>query len=324
VVFVLLAASPLTGAKRLVPSLVLGLAGAALLLGVRLYSRGGEPERSRPAPIARPSPAVWCVIGLALATFAPTLGWLYHEYTASIWRNPHGIFVPFFAILLARHQLRDDTDGAPAASAWGFAWLLPGCALAVLDAGVRSHFLGLLGLLLALPGLSFLLLGSERTRRIAFPLALCAFMLPLPNGMRDPAYLPTLSADLGAHIAQLLGVSVIRTQTRLELAGGGFIEVSQNCSGLSFFYGGLALAAMCIGVARSWTRRVLLLASPYVLAVVANGVRIGVLLVVSDRIGMEWKFDTPIHGVLGTLAFYAVVVGVYLVSDRQALREALA
>jgi exosortase len=307
-----------------IPSIVLGAIGGAIVLAARLRRRESEDAPVRPAAIAWPSAPVWGVLLLAVATFAPTLAWLYAEFTTSIWRNPHGLFVPFFAILLARHRLRERVDPDPSASAWGFAWLIPACALVVLDAGIRSHYIGLLGLLLALPGLSLLLLGAERTRRIAFPLALCVFLVPLPDGLRDPAHMPSLSAAIGAGLAQGVGVAVVRTGAQLEIAGGRIIEVSQNCSGLSFFYGGLALAVLCTGVARSWPRRLILVAAPYVLAVLANGLRVGALLVIARQIGLDWKYDTPIHGAIGTAAFYAVIGGVWLLSDRRALRESLA
>lgn len=322
-VALLLALSPVTGAKRVIPSLVLGVAGAGLVLGGRLRHRAVEGARSRGAAVAVPGAAVAAVLLGAFALFAPTAAWLYGEYTDSIWRNPHGLFVPLFAVLLARHTLREDADPQPRSSAWGFALLGPACLLVVLDAGIRSHYIALAGLLLALPGLSLLLLGTRRTRRLAFPLLLTAFMIPLPQGLGDPLFLPTLSAEVGRTLVDAMGVPAVRIGTRLQIAGGIAIEVSQNCSGLSFFYGGCALAALCIGVTRSWPRRVALVAAPYLLTALGNGLRVAFLLVAGQRIGLDWKYTTPIHGMIGTGVFLAVMAGIWLLSDRKALREAL-
>jgi exosortase len=322
-VALLLAVSPATGAKRVIPSLVLGACGGLWVLIARLRRRereGVPPQRAALAPVPGP---VWAVGLGALALFASTGVWLYGQYTESIWRNPHGLFVAFFAVLMVRHRLREDPEPEPEASAWGFALLVPGCALAVLDAGIRSHYLSLLGGLLCLPGLALLLLGARRTRRLAFPLAYCLFLFPLPDGLGDPAGLPTLSAELGKQIVQAAGVPVVRIGAYLELASGNIIGVTQNCSGLSIFYSGCALATLCLAATRSAPRRLALLAAPYGLALLGNGVRVAVLLLLDQHAGLEWKYTTPLHGLLGTAVYLSVMAGIWLLSDRRALREAL-
>jgi exosortase len=323
VVALLLALSPVTGAKRVIPSLVLGACGGGIALVDRLRRRAVEGPRPRRAAIAMPTGPVWAVLVCALAVFSPVLVWLYREYTESIWADPQGLFVAFFVVLLVRHRLRDDPDPTPQASAWGFALLLPGCALAVLDAGIRSHYIGLLGLLLALPGLALLLLGTRRTRRLAFPLALCLFLIPVPDGLGNPLDLPTLTSAIGAAIAQAAGMPVALVDTRLELANGVGIEVAQNCSGLSYFYGGCAFAFLCLGVTRSWPRRLALVAAPYGLAALGNGLRIALLVLVGGSVGLEWKLTTPFHGMVGSGIFLSVMAGIWLLSDRRALREEL-
>jgi len=302
---------------------VLGAFGGAIVLVDRLRRRAEEGPRPRRSAIALPTVPVWVALAFSLAAFAPVLTWLYAEYTESIWADPHGLFVALFAILLGRHRLRDDPDPTPQASAWGFALLIPGCALAVLDAGIRSHYIGLLGLLLALPGLALLLLGTPRTRYLAFPLAVCLFLIPLPDGLGDPFFLPTLTSQIGVAITRAVGIPVALVDTRIELANGVGIEVGQNCSGLSYFYSGCALAFVCLGVTRSWPRRLALVAAPYLLAALGNGLRVALLLLVGGTIGLEWKLTTPFHGMVGSGIFLLVMAGIWLVSDRRALREAL-
>ena len=314
-----LALSPLTGAKRLAPSIVLGLAGGVLLMLDRL--RRPAPH---PAPaLAPPTALVWGALGLAALVFAPTGLWLFEQYTESVWRTPHGLFVPIFLALLVRHRLRE-APPEPQASLLGLPLVLLGAGLAVADAGMRSHYVGLAGLLVGLPGLSLLLLGTETTRALALPLVLSLFLIPLPDGLPDPGGLPTLSAIVGETLTSLSGTPVRRAGTFLELSNGLLIEVSQNCSGLSFFYAGCAFAALCASAARSWPRRLAILVSPYVLAVLGNGVRVAFLLAVGGRMGLDWKYDTPLHGILGTAVCLGVLLGVWLVADRRALREAIA
>ena len=58
-----------------------------------------------------PSRWLW-LIPFALA-FAPTCQWLVGKWTESIFRNGHGIFVPFLMAYLAWDQLKQDTAPEP-------------------------------------------------------------------------------------------------------------------------------------------------------------------------------------------------------------------
>ena len=319
----LLALSPITGAGRPLAAAILGVAGAVPATWFRLYHRAqGEPV-SRSWTLARPSLAVWMVLASVFVLLAPTLWWLHLEYAESIWRNPHGLFVVFFAILIARHQLRADPIASPESSPSALAFLIPGCVLVMLDAGMRSHYVAVVGMLLIIPGLSLLLLGARRTKRIAFPLAFCCFLIPLPDGLSDPLYLPTLTSEIGAEVARWFGIDSTRVGTRFLMGESGGIEVTQNCGGLSSFYSGLAFAILCAYTTKSWSRRIAILLAPYVLTAILNGLRIASLLWIGSSHGLDWKYDTPLHGMLGTLCFLLVIFGVWLLSDRRALREAL-
>ncbi len=323
-VSVLLAVSPITGAGRPVAAAVLGVVGGLGLLVIRLLLRAVEPPRPQHHTFARPAPAVWLLALAVVALMAPTLGWLYTQYIESIWRNPHGLFVAFFVVLLIRHRLRADADPSADTSPWGFVFLVLGAALVVLDAGMRSHYVAVVGFLLIIPGLLLLLFGARRTRALAFPIAFCLFLMPVPNGMSDPLYLPTFSSEIGMSLIRAVGIPVARVGTRIALDSGGGIEVTQNCSGLSAFYSGCALSFLCLGFTRSWWRRIAIVLAPYLFTVISNGVRIALLIWVGKYYGLDWKFDTPLHGILGTLAYIAVMVGIWLLADKRRLREGLA
>ena len=318
-----LALSPLTGAQRMWPASILGILAASVVLYARLRRRAREGARVQQWTLSMPAHSVLVVLLGALLLMAPTLRWLYGEYTDSIWRNPHGLLVAFFVVLLARHKLRQDPQVNPEASVWGFAFLIPACLLTVIDAGVRSHYIGVLGLLLLLPGLSLLLLGARRSRQLIFPLVLCIFLLPLPDGLSDPADLPNITSEIGESIVRATGTPVTRIGSRVSLASGGGIEVTQNCSGLSSFYSGCIFAILCIHATSSWPRRFALLVAPYALTALFNGIRVALLLLVSAHFGLEWKFSTPIHGLLGTASYLLVMAGIWLLSDRRSLRESL-
>src|SRR5262247_1034138 len=115
---ILLAASPLTGATRMIPSLALGTVGAAAVLLTRMRRPRAPEAELRPFLLARPSLIDAALFALAALVFAPTMAWLYTRYTNAIWQNAHGLFVPLFMVLLARHALRSDTSPQEESSAW--------------------------------------------------------------------------------------------------------------------------------------------------------------------------------------------------------------
>jgi exosortase len=317
----LFALSPLTGSARLLPSLVLGtLAGVAMLVARMRRPRAADVARAESA-LAMPSLPVWSVLVLAAAAFTPTVQWLYQQSTRDIWRNGHGVFVPFFVILLARHVLKRDTDPREESSAWSFALLVPGLALAVLDVGVRSHYLGTFGLLLALPGLSLLLLGARRTRAIAFPLALTLFLIPFTPPFENLVGLTIATADTVGPIIEILGLPVDRHESLLRLPNG-VMEIGQNCSGLSALHASFAFAALLAGTARSRWRGLLLLALAYPIVVLFNALRTVGLVWMVLRFGGE-VLHLPVHGLSGIATFAGSLLSLWLLADRRAFREAI-
>jgi exosortase len=316
---VLLGLSPLTGSARIVPSLALGTLAAALALALR---RGRpRPSAARSPTRAWPPPAVWAVLAVAVVAFAPTLVWLYGEYTESIWHNPDGLFVAAAMALLARSALRRDASETREASASGFAWLAPALALVVLDTGLDSGSLSALGLVLALPGFSLLLLGARRTRLLALPLVLGIFLVPIPSGFEDPLGFASATASLAEPIARVLGIDAYRHQTAFRLSKG-WLRIGGNCSGIAMLHAAVALGVLLACTARSRARFWLpiLLGAPIVLLV--NAARTVVLMLLCDRFG-NGVLETPLHGLSGIVAFWLVVGAFWLLADRPAVREAL-
>lgn len=320
---VLFALSPLTGRTRVLPSLVLGAAAAGVVLLGRI--RRDRPTALGPtrATLARPSLAVAGLLILTAILFAPTLAWLFEAFTESVWRNGHGLFVPLFMVLLARSALRRDADAAEESSAWGFAWLVPALALVVADAGVGSLYLSVLGLVIALPGLSLLLLGARRTRALALPLALGVFLVPLPTLLEDTVGLRTLTAAIAKPILAAVDAPVVWHQTQARLPNHGF-SVSENCSGFAALTASFAFAALLAATARSRVRGALLLLSVYPAVAFLNGARAAVLILLSMRFGEHIMTTTPLHGLSGIAVFIVVLGGLWLCADRASFRQAIA
>lgn len=301
------AASPFTPNER-APSVAGGFALGLALLVWRL--RRGSPVWREPVAAAtalgRDSLlAAGCLL-LCLAAFAPTLLWMYREWTMSVWVNDHGLFMPFVMAWLAHKKLQDHAGDAGESSAWGFLPLTAGLALSVLDANAQSRYLAALGLLLALPGLSLLLLGRSRTWAIRMPLLLGVLLLPVPFSLVAPLGLRIFTAQGVLQLLHLLGLSALREGTLIHMPPAHNFVVADACSGANTLWAALAMALVLAVTNPTTWRRVALLISAPVLAISANVLRVTLLVLLTRWLGTE-LLDTPIHEATGVATFLGVL-----------------
>src|SRR5271167_1509233 len=220
--------------------------------------------------------AVWIV--LALLVFAPTIYWLCQRWTMSVWQNIHGMFIPFVVAYFIYEVLRSDQIADAEQSVWGFLFLIAGLGMIVLDSAIRTQLLSAFGMLVCLPGLSLLLLGSRRTRALAFVWVLSFFMLPIPAAFveRFMLLLRTISAAGAEQVIALFGVPVIREDTMLFLPATSLV-IADGCSGFSALYACVTLALVLAYMNPSWPRRVVTLAAAFPIAIGCNILRCAVL-----------------------------------------------
>jgi exosortase len=262
----------------------------------------------------------WLWLAPFTLAFAPTLAWLVERWTDSIFRNGHGIFVPFLMAYLAHDHLKQDTDPSPHASALGFAFLGTALALLVLDSAIKTELLSAFALVLALPGLSLLLLGGARTRAIVLPLAIALFMLPIPAGAISQLYLVLrkLTAISSAALVPLFGVSIAREGTRLVIPGQ-VVEVADNCSGFATLYAAVLTAIILAHLSRSPARRAAVLVAAVPLALICNFFRVTALVLLVNAFG-SGVLDTEIHPASGLVLFVLVIGVLVWIAGRDALR----
>lgn len=272
-------------------------------------------DRSARAGDARPAPAgagrltlaqrmLLAAVGIELALlYAPTVAWLFDRWTMSVWHNAHGMLIPFAVAYFAWQELRGLDHGGTRGSAWGFLFLGAALAMHVLDTGMHTQILSAASIVVALPGLSLLFLGTARTKAIAFPLAFMVFMLPLPLALTERLhlFLRDVSTAATAAVVPVLGIPVFSEGTNLHLPEG-ILAVSDACSGFSTLYASCAVAAL---VAYSCDRprgRVLALAGAVPLAIASNIIRIVLLVLAVRWLGIA-SLETWIHPASGMLTF---------------------
>jgi exosortase len=240
---------------------------------------------------------------LLAALFAPTVAWLFERWTLSVWHHAHGLLIPPVVAYFAYQELKPVRHRPVTASAWGFAFLVPALVLHALDAGMHTQLLSAVALLLAIPGLALLLLGAERTRAIAFPLAFLAFSLPLPLAFTEQIHwqLRQLTTAAASTVIPWFGIPLFVEGTTLHMANGA-LQVADACSGFSTLYAAAAVAALTAYASPSTGRRITVLLAAAPIAIASNLLRvIGLVLLVVWQ-GSE-ILDTFIHPLSGMLTF---------------------
>ncbi|HTO54465.1 MAG TPA: exosortase [Myxococcota bacterium] len=264
----------------------------------------------------------WLWLPIFALAFAPTLAWLVGRWTESIYRNGHGIFVPFLIAYLALDALKQDPDPQPRASALGFGFVAASVVLLILDSAIKTQLLSAFALVLALPGLSLLFLGRVRTSAIALPLAIGLFMLPIPAGAISALFmvLRLITATVVAAVLPFLGVPVAREGTTLAVPGQ-VVEVADNCSGFATLYAAILTAIILAHLSRDPRRRALVLTAAVPLALVCNFARVTVLTILVRYFGGE-ILQTWIHPASGLFLFVFVIGALVWLAGREALRSA--
>ena len=262
--------------------------------------------------------AAWLAIvtGL-LALYVPT----YVDLARGLWREDayaHGpIVLAVFAWLvwrsrdaLAGRVEAAETIAGAVSLAFGLVLFAVGRSQSIALFEVGSHIPVAAGLVLMLGGVTAL-------KRLAFPLLLLVFLVPLPGFVLDAATTPlkgvvTLLAEA---LLRGLGYPVVREGVVLTI-GDHQMFLADACSGLNSIY---SLAALTLIYAhltgRSRPGRVaLLLASIVPIALVANTLRVVFLVMVTVHAGEETA-QGFIHGAAGMVVFLASL-GCVIAIDR--------
>ena len=268
-----------------------------------LASSSAEP-RTAARGLTRGEKVIAALLLLELAiVYAPTVAWLFDRWTLSVWHHAHGLLIPPLVAYFAYNELKPLASLPRHGSAWGFVFLVPALFLHAIDAGMHTQLLSAAALILALPGLSLLFLGTARTKAIAFPLCFLAFSLPIPLTFTEQIHwqLRQVATAGTSAVVPWFGIPVFVEGTTLHLPHGA-LEVADACSGFSTLYAAIAVAALTAYTAPTPTRRAAVLLSAVPLAIGANLIRVIslVLLVVWQG---EAILDTFIHPLSGMATF---------------------
>lgn len=228
----------------------------------------------------------------------------------------HGFLIVPVALYLV--WKRRDRLGAATPKPSMAGLLLVVASVGALLAGVLAAelFVARVSMLGAFAGAVLYIYGRNHLAIIAFPLALLLLTVPIPAIVFNQIALPLqmLAARLGVAALTLAGVPVFREGNVIVLAHGT-LEVADACSGirslmslvtLAIVYGHFtnSRAGVCVALAA--------LAVP--VAVLVNGLRVGVTGLLEEGFGAQAAADGFFHAFSGWLMFlvaFAVLVALH-------------
>jgi exosortase len=219
---------------------------------------------------------------------------------------------------IARKILTDRSELVEDASPWGLAFLIPGLSLVMLDASIHTHYIAGIGLVLSLPGLSFLILGKRRTRALTFVFVLGVFLVPLPAVVSRAFLLRDITAHAVAMIYRSLGFTVVLENKALHFSEMSFF-IADTCSGYALLTAGTAIALLLVYLISSPIRRALVVLSVFPVALATNIARSAILIALTMGFGTE-ILHSPIHPATGVAAFMVSAMGLGLIAGYPAGR----
>ena len=267
-----------------------------------------DPDTKR---LRRPGPRAWLALVLALllaALYVPVI----HE-GAILWitndNYAHGVFIFPIAIALVWLQRRRLLEARQAPTAWGLPVLAAGLLIELLGYVLQCKGLEIASLVPSLAGAVLILHGWDAWRLTSFPICFLVFAARLPGALFEPLShgIQRASSIGAAALMSILRYPILRSGSIIQLPGMT-LDVADASSGFkklialvafAFLYGYLLRADL-------W-KRVVLVISAVPIAVVANIVRVSLLIAVTARWG-----DPAFHLAHNSAELLVLVISFFL------------
>jgi len=219
-------------------------------------------------------PIIWFGV-LLIGCFAPVLGRLIRQWD----HDPdmgHGFFVPLVAGFMVWQHREELAAVKPEPNLWGLALVMFGALQLVLGTLGAELFTARLAFVVSLIGVVWFLGGSVMLKKLAFPLFLLFFMIPIPAIVYSSLTLKLqiFASRLADEALTLLSVPVYREGNILELPNQR-LSVVEACSGIRSLLS-LTFLSLVYGYffEKKTGMRVLLFFSTIPIAIVANASRV--------------------------------------------------
>ncbi len=220
---------------------------------------------------------------------APISAWL-------IWRRRHE---------LASLELRPNFPALALLALVGFGWLLGRLS----GAGVVQQY----AMVLMIPLLVWIILGSQVFRALAFPLFFLLFMVPFGEFLEP--LLMEYTADFTVFALRFTGVPVYREGQFFTIPSGSW-SVVEACSGLRYLIASLTLGVLYAYLTyRSFARRAIFTAFSVIVPIVANWLRAYMIVMIGHLSSMKLAVGVD-HLIYGWLFFGIVMLVLFWAGSR--------
>jgi exosortase len=250
------------------------------------------------------------ILGLVALLFSSTFSWLVYNWLNNSYYS-HGFLVPLVSgfFLWRRRAVFAPENRHPN----NLGLFVLGIALVgflVAQVWQAQHVAAVM-LVLLLSGLALYFLGDQGTRRIVFPLAFLLFMIPLPFVNRLSPALEAFTATASTSVVSALGIPAANQGSQIQLQNSSFV-VGAACSGLNSVVALATLVVIFVYVVEGSIRaKTVLLVMAIPIALIANMIRVSLLLVIAHffgaEVGMRYFHDYS-SPVLFLLAFALLIL----------------
>lgn len=217
----------------------------------------------------------------------------------------HGFFIvpgAFYLIYLQRKRLLA-TPIKP--SLLSLVFVIPSLFLYVIGIAGDIRLFMHLATFTLLPSLIWMLLGTQATRVILFPL--CFMLFSVPVGEQLIPYLQEIAADGSVALLKLTGIPLYRSGLYIEIPQGRFL-VAEACSGVSFFIASFVIGSLYAYLnLQSIKRRAAFVLISLIFPILANIVRVYGIILIAYWTDMEYAAGAD-HLIYGWFFFAFVIV----------------
>ncbi|RJP61322.1 MAG: exosortase/archaeosortase family protein [Candidatus Auribacter fodinae] len=225
-----------------------------------------------------------------IALFYTPFAYMVTEWRARIAGSyTPGPFVPLvsgYIIWQKRHEL---AKLVLSPTKWGYFVICLALILHVLAQIGDLQRISIMAFIIFTGGIMLVMLGGQVTYRLLFPLCFLVFMVPMEflDGLIG-VKLRMIASQWAAIILDLLGYSIIRIGTQIEMIGIFSFDVAAPCSGLKSL---VSLTALGIAFAyltqKSQWKRALIAVSALPIAIIANVFRVVLIGLIAASLGKD-------------------------------------
>ena len=225
------------------------------------------------------------VVGATIiALYFPVFVWLIRVWLNSPYYTHGFVILPIFAFI-AWTKRRELVRTKPS---WiGITVFIAGLIIYATSFLFVMYWLSAFSFLITASGITIYFYGIKGARSLKFRICFLIFMVPLPFLDSLGLFLQSISASSSASIVAAVGIPITRTGAEIRLADSAFV-IGMPCSGMNTLIALLALAAIFVFILKgSYYKRGTLFALAFPIAILANIMRIVLLLVIAHFWGAE-------------------------------------